>query len=158
MPISSPSQGLDKYRPCTRLPPYLFNPCGWESQQCMQQQRRGAHGFLCGVRISGSNPPPPQFCVIRPIPVLAAYTSSTKMLQCYTDGASLPACLRWSEPYLLTLITLVFFVFADQSPHHSSAPRWCHPPPPHSASTPKEVIPIRTSKRRRRLLNTRSYK
>ena len=87
--ISSPSQGLDKHRPCACLFPYLFDPCGWESRQCMQQQRGGAHSFLCGVRISESNfPPPSSVCIVLTLPhVLSpsspqSHPSSTKMLRC----------------------------------------------------------------------------
>ena len=84
--ISSPSQGLDEHRPCACLLPYLFDPCGWESQQCMQQQQ-GAHSFLCGVRISESNvSPPSSVCVVLTLPhVLSpsspqSHPSSTKTL------------------------------------------------------------------------------
>ena len=43
--------------------PLTLEPCGWESWQYMQQgRRRGAHDFLCGVRICGFNQPPSSLC------------------------------------------------------------------------------------------------
>jgi len=76
--------------PPLRLPaPLPLRPCGWESRQCMQQQQRGAHSFLCGVRISESNSSPPSSAhVVLTLPhVLSpsspqSHPSSTKMLRC----------------------------------------------------------------------------
>ena len=113
----------------------------------MQQQRRGAHGFLCGVQISESNFFS-QFCVLRPnpsarpTPILAAtpllqHEGATMLNRRGVTAPIVRPRLRSSEPYLLSCSLVQYwyvpltlaFLFADQSPHRSSAPRWCHPRP-----------------------------
>ena len=66
-----------------------FEPCGWESWQYTQQgRRRGAHGFLCGVRICGFDQPPSslRFALTRPHALspssLPFYSSSTRIPWC----------------------------------------------------------------------------
>jgi len=125
----------------------------------MQQQRRGAHGFLCGVQISESNFFS-QFCVLRPnpsarpTPILAAtpllqHEGATMLNRRGVTAPIVRPRLRSSEPYLLSCSLVQYwyvpltltFLFADQSPHRSSAPRWCHPPPASFSRHTKRSLP-----------------
>jgi hypothetical protein len=153
----------NEHRTCTRLLPYPFEPCGWES--CNKDDVEELMAFCVGFKYVGLTP---QFSVLRPnppalpIPVLVAilllqHEDTTVLKRRGITAHIAHPCPSHTYSRSLVSHSPLLFFFADQSPHRSSAPQPCHPPP-HSASIPKEVIPICISKQRRLLLNTKSPK